>query len=312
MTKLSIVTTLYYSEPFLEEFLQKAIRAAENICKDFEILLVDDGSPDNSLNHAISFAVKNDRIKVIELSRNFGHHAAILAGLEHTSGELIFLVDSDLEEPPELLIEFHKTLLDTSADVVFGVHEQKTGGLFRRFTSGLYWQLFNVLSNVKVSPNICHVRLMTRRYLNSLLSLPDKNIFLGGLYAWPGFVQIPRNVDRRIQRKKSTYSPIKRIQLFATSIIAFSIRPLVVIFFIGVFISALAFSYGAFLGIYKLLNPNALLSGFASLMIAIVFFSGINMAVLGIIGLYIGQIYNEVKGRPRYVIRSTCNLESET
>ncbi len=169
--ELTVVSTLYCSAPFLDEFVRRITAAALSITGDFEIVLVNDGSPDDSLEKAIAHAKRDSRIRIIELARNFGHHAAILTGLEYAQGRRVFLVDSDLEEEPELLLKFWHEMNRSDIDVVYGVHDQKTGSMFRQITSGSFWRLFNILSETKTEENICHVRLMKRIYLDALLSL---------------------------------------------------------------------------------------------------------------------------------------------
>src|SRR5256885_14440017 len=148
--KLSIVTTLYYSAPYLDEFYDRACAAAEKFTRDFEIILVNDGSPDNSLEVALSIYQKDHRVKVIDLSRNFGHHKAMMTGLAHASGELVFLIDCDLEEEPELLERFHRELIASGADVVYGVQQKRKGDLFERVSGTLFFKLFNALSSQSI------------------------------------------------------------------------------------------------------------------------------------------------------------------
>lgn len=301
--KLSIVSTLYRSEEFLDEFLERAMAAGEVFGGPFEMILVDDGSPDQSLARAIEHVKRDPRIVVVELARNFGHHAAILAGLEQARGAFVFFVDSDLEEPPELLNEL-KTHMDAEdADVVYGVHAQKTGGLARRVTSGGFWKLFNLLSDTKVEPNICHVRLMRRAYVDALLSLDERNLFLGGVYSWVGLKQASVEVDRQLRRKQSTYSPLARLSLFANSLTAFSSRPLLVVFFAGLSLAVAALIVSLYFIIRKIVAPETIVSGFAMLIVSIMFFSGVTIVSQGIIGLYVARIFTEVKRRPRHIVR---------
>jgi putative glycosyltransferase len=188
-------------------------------------------------------------------------------------------------------------------DVVFGVHEQKAGSIQRRLSSKLFWRLFNFLSEMKTETDIANIRLMSREYVNALLSLPEKNIFLGGLFKWPGFRQRAVVIVRKITRRQSTYSLGKRLALAVRSIVAFSARPLHLIFWLGLAIaitSALvAISYLS----AKIFDPAIVLSGFTTIIVSIWFLSGLIMASLGIIGIYVAYIYSEVKSRPRTVVR---------
>jgi putative glycosyltransferase len=300
--RYSIVATLYCSAPFLDEFVARCLAVGEQAGGDFELILVDDGSPDDALPRAIAMAARDPRIRVAELSRNFGHHAAVLTGMRLARGEFVFLVDSDLEEEPELLLTFKDLMEKSGADVVFGVHEQKSGTVFRRFTSGSFWRLFNALSETRTVENICNVRLMNRRYVDALLSLPERNIFLGGMFAWPGFYQLPAMVNRQLRREVSTYNLLRRIALMGRSIVAFSTKPLVLIFSLGVSICVLSILMVLFFVAVRLLVGTQP-SGFTAIVVSIWFLGGLILASLGTLGLYIAHIYTEAKGRPVAIIR---------
>jgi len=301
--RLSIVSTLYYSAPFIDEFVKRCLASAEKVTVDFELLLVDDGSPDTSLAKALFLAQNEPRIKVIELSRNFGHHAAILTGLSYATGDLIFLVDSDLEEPPELLGTFLDVMQRETVDVVFGVHDRSQGSLFHRLSGIIFWIFFNMMSDVKAETNRCAISLMTRQYASVLSALPERNVSVVGLFAWPGFKQTPVLIQRQIRREKSTYTFRKRLSLFARSIVDFSAKPLVAIFYLGLIIAGLSFATALYFLIAKILNPEAVESGFTSIIVSIWLVGGIIISVLGVVGIYVSQLYVEAKGRPRTIVR---------
>ena len=301
--RLSVVATLYYSAPYLDEFVTRCVASAEKVTSDFELLLIDDGSPDASLANALFLAQNEPRLKVVELSRNFGHHAAMLAGLAHACGDLIFLLDSDLEEPPELLGSFLEIMQREDADVVFGVHDRSQGSWFRRWSGRTFWKVFNMLSDVKAETNRCAISLMTRQYAEVLSALPERNVSLVGLFAWPGFKQIPISIERRIRREKSTYTSRKRLSLFAKSIVDFSAKPLVAIFYLGVIIAGFAFATALYFLIAKIINPDAIEAGFTSIIVSIWLVGGIIISVLGVVGIYVSQLYIEAKGRPRAIVR---------
>src|SRR2546422_9176768 len=151
--ELSIVTTLYCSAPHVEEFSRRVCVAAEKITRDFEVILVNDGSPDRSLDVALSLALRDARVKVIDLSRNFGHHKAMMTGLAHARGELVFKIDCDLEEDPELLLDFHSAIKSSGADTVYGVQATRKGRWWERLSGLLFWKFFNILSSVQVPMN---------------------------------------------------------------------------------------------------------------------------------------------------------------
>ena len=306
--RLSIVSTLYYSAPFLDEFVKRCLDSAEKVTSDFELLLIDDGSPDDSLSKAITLAQNEPRIKIIELSRNFGHHAAILTGISHASGDLIFVVNSDLEEPPEFLGTFLEVMRREKADVVFGVHDRSQGSLFHRWSGSMFWLVFNMMSDVRAETNRCAISLMTRQYADVLSALPERNVSVVGLFAWPGFKQVPVPIQRQIRREKSTYTFPKRVSLFARSIIDFSAAPLVAVFYLGLIIAGVAFATALYFAITKIMYPEMILSGFTSIIVSIWLVGGIIIAVLGIVGIYVSQVYIEAKGRPRTIVRRVHNF----
>ena len=296
---VSIVTTLYKSAPYLDEFIA---RSCALMGDGDDLILVDDGSPDNSLAVARKYAANDPRIVVVELSRNFGHHKAILAGLDQARHERVFLIDSDLEEAPELLTEFSPIMDASNVDVIYGIHDQSQGSMLRRFTSKTFWRVFNWAAGGETPLNICNVRLMNRRYVDALLSLSESNVFLGGMFHWVGFKQIAVPVQRQIKRSKSTYSVPARAALAVRSIVSFSTAPLKIMFWLGATISVFSYLLAIYYFILKMLNP-AIPLGFTTLIISIWFLSGVIIACLGVIGIYLAYVYTETKHRPRAVIR---------
>ena len=308
---LSIVSTLYYSEPFLDEFIKRCVASAEKVTLDFEFVLIDDGSPDASLRKALLYAQSEPRIKIIELSRNFGHHAAILAGLAHAKGDLIFLLDSDLEEPPELLRDFLDVMQRENADVVFGVHDRSQGTLFHRWSGSIFWMVFNLFSEVREEINRCTISVMTRQYAEIMSGFPERNVSLNGLFAWPGFKQVAVRIERSIQRQKSTYTFRKRLALFSKSIVDFSAAPLVAIFYLGLSIAGIAFMTALYFVVNKIIDPEAVVSGFTSIIVSIWLVGGVIIAVLGVVGIYVSQLFVEAKARPRTIVRKIHNFSKE-
>ena len=304
--KLSIVTTLYFSAPFLEEFCRRACKTAQDLFGgDYEIILVNDGSPDDSLKLALDLQTENKHFQVVDLSRNFGHHAAIVAGLANSRGEHVFLMDCDLEEQPEWLGCFVEKMKQAKADVVFGVQEERVSGKLSNFFGEMFWSALNVMSNVRIPHNPMTCRLMTRRYVDALMSVQDRVLYLAGVFAWTGFNQIaiPLKKIPRGKSHKSTYSLSKKIVQVADSFSSFNVFPLILIFFTGLVVWMGSIGYGVFLLIRKLLQPDIILTGFTSSMLSLWFLGGLIILFLGIIGLYVAKIFHEVKRRPLYVER---------
>ncbi len=300
---LSIVATMYRSRPFLERFLAECVQAAEAAgCDSFEIVLVNDGSPDDSLAYAVARQADLPQLAVVDLSRNFGHHHAMQAGLRLARGELVFLIDCDLEVPPSVLPEFLDQLRSADADMVYGYQEARKGGAFERLSGGLFWKGFNLLSDIKIPENIVTERVMTRRFVDALLRMGDANVFLGGMMSWTGFVQIGVPVGKGQREGQSTYTLLKRLQLMVNAVSSFSSRPLVWLFNLGVFVTLGSFAYVAYLIARKLMFGDALI-GFTSLMAMMALSLGILTTALGLIGIYLGKVFNQVQNRPTYIVR---------
>lgn len=304
--KLSIVSTMYRSEPFLAEFCERMLRAAEAAVDEFELILVNDGSPDASLALALELQAADQRIQVVDLSRNFGHHAAIVAGLEQTRGQHVFLIDCDLEEQPEWLPVFFEKLQESNVDVIFGVQEARVASPVSNFFGDLFWRSLNVISSVRIPHNPMTCRLMNRSYVDSLLNVGDRVLYLAGVFAWAGFRQIaiPLTKKARPAGHKSSYNLSRKLLQVVDSFSSFSVAPLTLIFVMGLAIWLGSIIFGLGLFVEKLLYPETLLSGFTSLMLSIWFLCGTIIVFLGVLGLYIGKIFQEVKQRPRYIVRN--------
>lgn len=298
---LSIVTTLYDSAPYLEEFHARVCAAAEQITHDYEIILVNDGSPDNSLDLAISIHRRDKRVRVIDLSRNFGHHKAMMTGLAHARGDIVFLLDSDLEEEPELLEIFHEELTATGADVVFGVQQKRKGKLFERISGYLYFKVFNLLSTHHIPPNHITARLMTREYVVALMGHQEREFVMSGLWALTGFNQVPITVIKH-HKTRSTYGLRRKLSHLVNGITSFSSKPLVLIFYLGCFI-LLVSSIAAVDMIIRKILFGTLLEGWASLIVSVWLLGGLTIFCLGVIGIYLSKVFIEVKQRPYTIIK---------
>lgn len=302
--EISIVATMYRSRPFLETFLAECQETLNAVgFKRCEIVLVNDGSPDDSLDYVLSRRGDIPGLVVVDLSRNFGHHPAIQAGLRESRGDLVFLIDCDLEVRPAALEAFLPQLRQTDADVVFGYQEARKGDWFEQFSGRLFWTGFNRMSDFKVPENLVTERVMTRRFVDALLLMGDYNLFMGGMMSWTGFTQVGIPVDKQQREGRSTYTLLKRTQLMVNAVSSFSSKPLVWLFNVGTAITLTSLGYAAYLVVRKLLFDDALL-GFTSLMAMMALTLGIVTTGLGLIGIYLGKVFNQVQNRPVYIIRN--------
>ena len=301
--KLSIVTTLYGGAPYLREFHERCCAAAAQITDQFEIVLVNDASPDESLAIALELHAEDRRVRVIDLARNFGQHKAILTGLAHARGELVFSLDSDLEEDPDWLGLFYRRMKETGADVVYGVQRKRKGRLFERMSGAVYYAIFRLLSSHPVPANQVAARLMTRRYVESLIKHRDHEVFLAGLWAITGYEQIPVTVEKA-DKGSSSYSLRKKLAITLNSVTSFSNVPLVLIFYLGMVVTLISLSGALFTLVAKLFFVDFEL-GWPSLIISIWLLSGLTFSCLGVIGMYLSKIFIETKDRPYTIIRQS-------
>lgn len=298
---LSVVATLYRSASHLEEFHARVTAAVAAVAGSYEIVLVNDGSPDDSLRVALELMASDRHVRIVDLARNFGHHKAMMTGLSYARGERVFLIDSDLEEDPELLIEFDRRLRETGADVVHGVQARRRGGISERLTGWLFFASFNALSPDAIPANVLTVRLMTRRYVEALTAHREREMMIAGLWAITGFDQIAVPVTKHT-RSATTYSVRQKISIFVDSVTSFSDRPLIFVFYLGLTISLLASAGAAYLLVRRLFF-GVLLAGWPSLIVSVWLLGGLTLFCLGILGVYLSRIFIETKQRPYTIVR---------
>lgn len=298
---ISIVTTLYYSEKYIQKFYNSILRVCSNLNVDFELILVNDGSPDNSLNIAVEIHKNDKKVIVIDLSKNFGHYNAILTGLKYAKGDYVFFIDSDLEEDPENLYDFYKSIIQSDYDVIYGVQNERRGNLVNKFTGYLFYKTINFLTDLNLSKNICASRIMNRKYVDSLLLHNEKEVFIAGLWQITGFCQKSIPIKKE-SSSKSTYTFKKKINIILNAVTSFSVKPLLYISYIGfiiLFFSILYTFYIFYLNIFE----SYVLSGWTSLILSIWIIGGLTISILGIISLYLSKIFLEVKSRPLTIIK---------
>ena len=299
---LSIVTTMYYSSPYIQEFYDRICAVAKKITEDYEIIFVNDGSPDDSLDIAVSLYEKDPKVRVIDFSRNFGHHKAMMTGLMHAKGELVFLIDCDLEEEPELLERFYaEHRKNDDVDVVYGVQKARKGGFVEKISGNIFYWMFNLFSNYPVPSNLVTARLMSKRYVDNLVKHKDREVFMAGLWAITGFKQVPLMVTKH-DKGNSSYDLRRKISLLVNSITSFSNKPLLFIFYLGSIILFIA-SLAALHLIIRRLFFGVLLAGWPSLMVTIWLLGGLTIFCVGVIGIYLSRVFMETKERPYTIIR---------
>jgi putative glycosyltransferase len=312
MTKLSVVSTLYGSALYLPEFYARVCAAAAPIDSDFELVLVNDGSPDQSLAVALQLLATDSRLRIVDLSRNFGHHKAMMTGLAHAEGELIFLIDCDLEEPPEALAQFYALLESTpDLDVAYGVQIQRKGNLPEQFMGALYYKLLNRLTDHPLPPNLIVARLMRRRYVDQLLRFGESQLNIAGLWVATGFRQqgVPVHKGSR-PRSSSSYHLGRKLSVVLRAVTSFSSKPLYAVLYAGL----LTLLVAGVLGLVWLWGATRPASDSATVMLGAILASlwllgGLILLSLGILGIYLSVIFTESKQRPYTIIRQIYQRE---
>ncbi|AUN96470.1 glycosyltransferase family 2 protein [Pseudazoarcus pumilus] len=287
-----------------------AVLEQERFC-DREIIFVDDGSHDETLLRLRAIQTEDPKVRVVSLSRNFGHQIAVSAGLEHSSGDAVVLIDADLQDPPELIPKMVSAWRQ-GAQVVYGVRRDRPGETrFKRFTASSFYRILNRLSDVSIPLDTGDFRLIDRCVVDALCRMPERDRFVRGLVAWSGFVQKPLHYSRDPRFAGNTKYPLKRmIGLAMDAIFSFSSVPLRMASWIGFAASLLAL-LGIMYALVVRLFTDAWVEGWAFLLIAMLFMGGVQLFFMGVLGEYIGRIYAEAKGRPLYLVRERLGFSND-
>jgi putative glycosyltransferase len=301
MPKFSILTTLYQSEAFVEEFYSRAKETVLKISDDYEFVFVDDCFDDGAKEKVLKLKERDNRIVLIELSRNFGQLKAIMCGLKHCLGEYVFILDSDLEEKPEVIVDFYNEMLSENLDMVYGQTMFRRRLVMQGFLASVFYKIFNLLADVNIPKNITSLACMNRKYLDSLLQFEETHIFLAGLHQLNGFKQKGILVEKDY-KGFSSYNFIRRMSMAIDAIFSFSSVPLYYISSLGILISFFSMCLGLFL-IYKKIFLAQVSDGWTSLMVVLLFSCGLIITSIGILGIYIAKIFIQVKHRPNSIIK---------
>lgn len=302
--RLSLVIPVYNEEAVLLALRRQLEQVFSRLVDvEAEVVFVDDGSDDRTSSILSEFVEADARYKCIVLSRNCGHQAALTAGLDHASGEVVVIMDADLQDPPELIPRMLE-LWRKGFDVVYGQRTQREGESFlKRGTAHLFYQLLGKLAGVGIPRNTGDFRLLDRKVVEALKQMPERFRFIRGMVSWVGFRQVPIPFDRPARRAGTTKYPWRKMVRFAfDAIFSFSVLPLRITTFFGLIIVGLSV-IEIVRTIYLRIIAQTTVPGFSAIFVAVLFLGGLNLLFLGIIGEYIGRIYGEVKGRPLYIVK---------
>ena len=308
--KISVVIPMYNEEKIVDECYKKITNVLNNIKKySYEIIFINDGSKDKTLELLTKIASKDKKVKIISFSRNFGHQCAVTAGLKHVNGDVIVIMDSDLQHPPELIPDMLK-YWEQGNDVVYGRRKKRKGeSVFKLLTAKMFYKTLNLLSDVEIPKDTGDFRLVDRKVVNTINNMPEHNKFLRGLFSWVGYKQHAFEYDRKERIAGKTKYPLtKMLKLAGDGIISFSSKPLKLMGGIGIvsiFLSFIILIYS----ILSFMTGNAITAGWTSIMVTVTFFAGIQLLSLWLMSEYIRRIYDESKQRPEYIIDEIINFD---
>ena len=306
---LSIICPMRDEEESVQGFFDKLLPVLTSLGEEFEIICVNDGSQDDTLDLLLEVRQKEPRIRILDLSRNFGKEAALTCGLDHALGQAVIPIDADLQDPPELIREMVKMWRQGFEVVLAQRTDRSSDGFFKRKTAEWFYKLHNVISEPIIMPNVGDFRLMDRKVVDALKKLPERRRFMKGLFAWVGFRQAVIPYTREVRKSgKSKFSKWRLWNFALDGITSFSTAPLRVWTYLGLAIAAFSFSYGSFI-VGRTILFGRDMPGYPSLITVILFLGGIQLIGLGVLGEYLGRIHNETKGRPIYILRERYDDE---
>ena len=314
--KLVVVAPCYTEEAGLAEFARRLNAVCASFDCVYEIILVNDGSRDRTLQVACELARQDGKLKVINLLRNFGHQAAVTAGLDAADGDAVILIDSDLQDPPEVIAEM-VARWKAGADVVYGQRRNREGESgFKRFTAKVFYRLLRRMTKSNIPADTGDFRLMDRKVAEALRGMRERHRFIRGMVSWVGGRQEPVVYDRKPRFAGETKYPLKKMISFAIdAITSFSVVPLRLVTYLALAILGLAVLMTFVVVGVKLLKPDYFIPGYPSIVLVVMFFGGVQLLALGVIGEYLGRMFEAVKARPIYIVEQIyqqSTLEAQT
>ena len=310
MKKISLVIPMYYEEQVAEECYRRTRNVLKSIEEyDYEIIFINDGSKDKTLEILETIAKEDNKVKVISFSRNFGHQSAVTAGLKYATGDATIIMDADLQDPPELIPDMLK-YWENGYDVIYGKRKKREGeSAFKLLTAKVFYETLNKLSDVEIPKDTGDFRLVDKKVVDVVNNLPEHNKFLRGLFSWVGFRQYAYEYERKERFAGKTKYPLKKMMKLAKDgIFSFSTKPLKIVGGLGIISVIISIAILIYAILSYAYSWNNLTPGWTSIMCTITFLGGVILLSLWMIGEYIGRIYEETKQRPQYIIEKTINI----
>jgi len=307
---LSIVVPVFNEEASITETVKRLLGLRDTLGHeiDVELVFVDDGSNDRSLSLLRSIAEQTACVKVISFSRNFGHQIAITAGIDMAVGDYVAVIDADLQDPPELIADMYRTAL-TGFDVVYGKRRSRAGeSIFKKATAATFYRLLNYMCEIDIPSDTGDFRLMSRKVVEAFKQLRERHRFVRGMVPWLGYRAAPLEYDRAVRFAGETKYPLSKMLVFATNaVLSFSSKPLTIAIRLGFLTIFAGIAGGAYM-LYLKLFTNTPIPGLTAVLLTIVIFSGVQILLIGVVGEYIARIFEEIKGRPLYLVTETINI----
>lgn len=311
MKKISVVIPMYNEEEVVKTSYLRIQKVMEDLKQyDYEMLFVDDGSRDKTLSLLEEIAKENQKVKILSLSRNFGHQAAVTAGIQYVTGDAIIIIDADLQDPPEVIPEMI-ALWEEGNEVIYGKRKSRKGeSAFKLLTAKMFYTTLNALSDVEIPKDTGDFRLVDKKVIDVINIMPEHNKFLRGLFSWVGFQQKAYFYEREERKVGKTKYPFQKMwKLASDGIISFSTKPLKIVGGLGCVTIILSIAILIYSLVSYAFHLNHLTPGWTSIMVAITLFSGVQLVSIWIISEYIARIYDETRHRPEYIIAKKINIE---
>jgi polyisoprenyl-phosphate glycosyltransferase len=310
---LSVIVPCFNEEEVINETYKRLKSVLANLAYESEIIFINDGSTDDT-EHILSELTKtNSNIKIISFSRNFGHQRAVTAGLNNCKSDMAVIIDADLQDPPEVIPEMIQTMIDSNAQVVYCVRKSRKGeGIFKKLSAKVFYRLLNFFSEVRLPVDTGDFRLIDKSIIREFNQMHEKGKYIRGLVSWIGFKQVPFYYEREARFAGETKYPFsKMLKLATTSLLYFSTKPLKIASTLGFFSVVFSLILGVWSVLGKLMGYTHANSGWTSLFVLIIFFGGVQLVTIGIVGAYIGNLFDEIKNRPEYIIEKKVNFETK-
>lgn len=307
---LSVIIPCYNEELVVQETYKRLTEVMGRTGMDYELVFINDGSQDQTFPMLCRLAQEDHTVKILNFSRNFGHQCAVTAGINNCNGDLAVIIDADLQDPPEVILDMLDIQKRENANVVYGVRKKREGeSKFKLITAKYFYRTLNKLSDVQFPVDTGDFRLVDRKIIEEFNRLHEKNKYIRGLISWMGYKQVPCYYERKERFAGETKYPLKKMLKFAsTGLLSFSKKPLKIALWTGLVSVLIGLIYALTILILKIVHPAFFVTGWTSIVFIVIFFGGIQLLTIGILGEYIGNLFDEAKNRPEYIIKEKINL----